>query len=230
MRQIGMERGDLETTGMLRGEAGSRQLLVSLVQPERLERVLRLLLDEGGFLSPHGLRGVSARLREHPYELHVDGVSASIDYEPAESTTGMFGGNSNWRGPVWLPLNYLVIGALERYHRFFGDSFTVELPTGSGNRVTLDVVADELRSRLVSLYLVDDMGRRPAFGGVERFRHDPRWKDNLLFYEYFNGDDGAGLGASHQTGWTALIADMICRRARVMAPLGATLDNDVSGR
>jgi hypothetical protein len=230
MRQIGMERGDLETTGMLRGEAGSRQLLVSLVEPERLERVLRLLLDEREFLSPHGLRGVSARLREQPYELHVDGVSASIDYEPAESTTGMFGGNSNWRGPVWLPLNYLVIGALERYHRFFGDSFTVELPTGSGNRVTLDVVADELRRRLVSLYVADDAGRRAAFGGVERFQRDPRWKDNLLFYEYFNGDDGAGLGASHQTGWTALIADMICRRARVIVPLGATVADGTRDR
>ncbi len=161
------------------------------------------------FLSPYGLRALSAYHREHPYELDVEGVRATIDYEPAESTTSMFGGNSNWRGPIWFPLNYLLISALERYHRFFGDELEIEYPTGSGQRRTLDKIADDLRQRLVSLFLRGADGRRPCFGGVERMQSDPAWKDNLLFNEYFHGDNGAGLGASHQTGWTGVVADLI---------------------
>ena len=141
--------------------------------------------------------------------LAVEGIIATIDYEPAESTTSMFGGNSNWRGPVWFPLNYLVVNALERYHRFFGDEFVVEYPTGSGTMLPLDKVAADLRARLVSIFLVGPYGRRPSFGGVERLQTDPAWKDNLVFNEYFHGDNGAGLGAMHQTGWTGLVADLI---------------------
>jgi hypothetical protein len=142
----------------------------------------------------------------------VERVHAGIDYEPAESTTAMFGGNSNWRGPVWFPLNYLVATALERYHEFFGDELTIEYPTGSGTNVTLDAVAADLWERLVSLFLVDGNGSRPCFGDVGRMQTDPRWRKNLLFHEYFHGDNGAGLGASHQTGWTGLIGDVIRRR------------------
>jgi hypothetical protein len=155
------------------------------------------------------LRALSAYHREHPYQLEVEGVTSSIDYEPAESTTAMFGGNSNWRGPVWFPLNYLVISALESYHRFFGDEFTVEYPTGSGRRLTLDKVAADLQDRL---FTRGPDGRRPCFGGTELLQTDPAWRDNLVFGEYFHGDNGAALGASHQTGWTGLIADVIRRR------------------
>ena len=144
-----------------------------------------------------------------PYRLEVEGISAIIDYEPAESTTSMFGGNSNWRGPLWFPLNFLVVSTLERYYRFFGDDFEVEYPTRSGTMLTLDKIADDLRERLVSLFLVGPDGRRPSFGMVDRLQHDPAWKDNLVFSEYFHGDNGAGLGAAHQTGWTGVVADLI---------------------
>jgi hypothetical protein len=164
---------------------------------------------------------LSAFHRDHPYELEVEGFRASIDYEPAESTTAMFGGNSNWRGPIWFPLNYLLISALERYHRFFGDELTVEYPTG-GPRHTLDQVAADLRQRLVSLFVVGPDGRRPCFGWVDRLQRDPAWSGNLVFNEYFHGDNGAGLGASHQTGWTGLVADLVRGRpsARASTPSG----------
>ncbi len=152
---------------------------------------------------------LSAYHREHPYELDVEGLRATIDYEPAESTTSMFGGNSNWRGPIWMPLNYLLISALDRYARFFGDELQLEYPTGSGRTLGLADIAADLRSRLIQLFVRGDDGRRPCFGGVERLQRDPAWKDNLLFNEYFHGDDGAGLGASHQTGWTGVVADLI---------------------
>lgn len=188
------------------GEGG----LVSALDRERLVRVLGRVLDEGEFLSPHGLRSLSAAYRDRPYALEVDGrVVATVDYEPAESATGMFGGNSNWRGPVWFPVNYVVIEALERYGEFFGDGLRVEHPTGSGRTATLSEVALDLRRRLVSLFLLDGEGRRPCFGAVQRFRSDPGWRDSLLFHEYFHGDLGCGLGASHQTGWTGLVADLI---------------------
>ena len=202
----------LRKAGVLRGEPGQQQLLISAVGVDRVLRMLRPLLDPAEFLSPHGLRSLSAYHREHPYTIDVEGIRATIDYEPAESTTTMFGGNSNWRGPVWFPLNYLAVNALERYHRFFGDNLTVEYPTGSGKQATLDVVAADLRTRLVSIFTVGGDGRRPCFGWVPRFQQDPAWKDSLLFHEYFHGDNGAGLGASHQTGWTGLVADVIRRR------------------
>ena len=181
---------------------------------DRLVRLCRVLFDRAEFLSPHGLRSLSAAHRDHPYVLDVEGVRADIDYEPAESTTAMFGGNSNWRGPVWFPLNYLMASALERYHEFFGADLTIEYPTGSETRVTLDAVAADVWARLVSIFTADRDGRRPCFGGVDRLQTDPRWHNNLLFFEYFHGDNGAGLGACHQTGWTGLVADVIRRRHR----------------
>jgi hypothetical protein len=216
-----LRRQGLASTGALRarGILRERKLLLSLASPDRLERLLSRLFDEGEFLSPHGLRALSAYHREHPYQLQVDGVLSTVDYEPAESTTPMFGGNSNWRGPVWFPLNYLVIGALERYYDFYGDQMTVEYPTGSGNRMTLDKIAADLRDRLISLFTRDADGRRACFGTTELQQTDPAWRDNLVFSEYFNGDTGAALGAWHQTGWTGLIADVIRRRHGAVRPV-----------
>jgi hypothetical protein len=213
LRRHGLTGDDeLGHQGLVRGAPGDRHLLLSVVGVDRLEKLFGKLFDNDEFLSPYGLRALSAYHRDHPYELDVEGVSATVDYEPAESTTGMFGGNSNWRGPLWFPLNYLVISVLERYYQFFGDELTIEYPSGSGHRVPLDVIAMDLQDRLISLFTVGHDGRRPCFGWVERLQHDPAWKDNIAFNEYFHGDNGAGLGASHQTGWTGLIADIIRRR------------------
>ena len=187
--------------------------MVALVGDDRLPRVLERLGDEQEFLSPHGVRSVSAAYRGHPFEFWQDGqVVATIDYEPAESTTSLFGGNSNWRGPIWFPVNFLVIGALERYAARLGDAFTVEYPRGSGTQRTLTEITTDLSQRLVSIFLADGDGRRPVFG--ERREPDPSWRDALFFHEYFHGDDGRGLGASHQTGWTGLVADMVIRLSR----------------
>jgi hypothetical protein len=202
----------LRETGLLRGQPGDQRLLFSLAGPGQAERLLAKLFDESEFLSPHGLRALSAYHREHPYQITVEGVTASIDYEPAESTTAMFGGNSNWRGPIWFPLNYLMVTVLERYDRFFGEAFTIEYPTGSGQQQSLGVVAADLQDRLISLFTNDPDGRRPIFGGTEKMQTDPAWHDNLIFSEYFHGDNGAAIGAFHQTGWTGLVADMIRRR------------------
>jgi len=204
----------LREQGVLRGAPGKgERLLLSVVGADRLVILFKSLFDESRFLSPYGLRSLSATLRDHPYVLHLDGTTASIDYEPAESTTALFGGNSNWRGPIWFPINYLVISALEKYHRFFGDDFTVEYPAGSGNKRTLAEIADDLRDRLISIFTRSTAdGRRPCFGWVDMLQHDPRWRDNIYFNEYFHGDNAAGLGASHQTGWTGIIADVIRRR------------------
>ena len=202
----------LAARGLLRGTTGDQRLLLSLAGLDRLRPMLARLFDESEFLSPHGLRALSAYHRDHPYEIDVEGYRATIDYEPAESTTPMFGGNSNWRGPVWFPLSYLVISALEQYHRFFGDEFTIEYPTGSGKQLTLHLVASDLQDRLISIFTRGPDGRRPCFGGAGLLQDDPAWRDNLIFSEYFHGDNGAGLGASHQTGWTGLIADVIRRR------------------
>jgi hypothetical protein len=188
--------------------------LLSIVSPERLGRVLRYLLDEAEFLSPHGVRALSAVHRDRPFEVDLGGMPFRVDYAPGESTTGLFGGNSNWRGPIWFPVNYLVIEALRRFARFFGDDYLVEHPTGSGRMVTLQAVADDLGRRLVGLFLRDPAtARRPVFGDVALFQHDPAWRDLIPFHEYFHGDTGRGIGASHQTGWTGLVADLIVARS-----------------
>lgn len=187
---------------------GVRRLL-SLVSRPRLVRVLRYLLDEAEFLSPHGIRALSRYHLEHPYMIRLDGKEHRVSYDPGESTTGMFGGNSNWRGPVWFPLNYLLIEALQRFHWYYGDSLKVEFPTGSGQLLNLWDVSAQLSKRLVHLFHRDEYGRRPVYGAARLFQEDPHWRDLILFYEYFHGDTGLGLGASHQTGWTALVAKLI---------------------
>jgi hypothetical protein len=215
--------GDIEKlieTRQLRGKGASQRLLLSVARPEHLERMSTKLFDENEFLSPYGLRALSAYHRDHPYHFDAEDVHASIDYEPAESTTPMFGGNSNWRGPIWLPINYLVIDSLERYYRFYGDELEMEYPTGSGQRYTLDRIIADLRQRLISLFTDDEHGRRACFGGTERMQTDPAWHDNIVFGEYFHGDNGAAIGASHQTGWTGLVADLILRRHGSVRPVG----------
>jgi hypothetical protein len=218
-----MDREKLSQRGLLRGEGGQQRLLLSICGPDRLERLFSKLFDENEFLSPHGLRALSAHLRGNPYQLQVEGLTASIDYEPAESTTPMFGGNSNWRGPIWFPLNYLLVSVLERYHRFYGDDYTIEYPTGSGQHLTLDKVAANLSDRLISIFTKDQNGRRACFGGTEIMQTDPAWHDNLIFSEYFEGDNGAAIGAFHQTGWTGVVADLIRRRHGEVDALGDTI-------
>jgi hypothetical protein len=191
----------------------SDRRLLSIVGEEALQRALRRVLDPEEMLSPYGVRSLSRYHLEHPFTLEVDGHSWSIDYEPAESTTGLFGGNSNWRGPVWFPLNYLLIEALYRYSRYFDDELKVEHPVGGGHMASLSEVADDLSRRLVSLFLTGPDGHRPAHGANRLVQEDARWKDLLWFHEYFNGDTGAGLGASHQTGWTGLVVHLIAGRS-----------------
>jgi Mannosylglycerate hydrolase MGH1-like glycoside hydrolase domain len=197
------------------GVSGRR--LLSPLGEAKLRRVLSRLLDEREFLSPHGIRALSRWHLDHPFVFNVHGEEYRVDYEPAESTTGLFGGNSNWRGPVWFPVNALVVRALLQYYRYYGDAFTVECPTGSGRQMTLFEVAHEIGRRLSSTFLRDGEGRRPVFGGAEKFQKDPRWRDCLLFYEYFHGDNGAGIGASHQTGWTGLVASVLYYFGRMQA-------------
>jgi len=185
------------------------RILLSMMHPSRLRRVLDVMLDEEEFLAPNGIRGVSRCHKDNPFVLRVDGQEYRVDYEPAESTTGIFGGNSNWRGPVWFPVNFLMIESLQRYHHYFGDEMQVECPKGSGVMMNLSDVAAHLSRRLSRLFLRDQQGRRPVFGGAEKFQTDPHFRDHILFYEYFHGDNGAGLGASHQTGWTSLVAKLL---------------------
>jgi hypothetical protein len=173
--------------------------------------VVARVFDEEEFLSPYGLRALSRFHLEHPLSVDLEGTVVSVDYEPAESRSGMFGGNSNWRGPVWLPVNVLVVRSLQRYAAALGEAADTEYPTGSGRVQGLTACADDLRRRLVSLFLRGPDGRRPCHGWVGKLQDDPRWRDNITFNEYFHGDNGAGLGASHQTGWTGLVADLICR-------------------
>ncbi|MBV8418131.1 MAG: glucosidase, partial [Verrucomicrobia bacterium] len=183
--------------------------VAALVGPDRLRRILALMLDENEFLSPYGIRAISRYHAAHPYVFGVQGQEYRVDYLPAESNTGMFGGNSNWRGPIWMPVNVMLIRALLQYYLYHGDNFKVECPTGSGNLMNLFEVSKEISTRLQRIFLRDELGKRPVYGGIEKFQTDPHWRDHLLFYEYFHGDNGAGLGASHQTGWTGLIGKLI---------------------
>jgi len=190
-----------------RGVAG-RELL-ALVNQDKLRRILARMLDENEFLSPYGIRALSRYHAEHPFVFTAHGQEYRVGYLPAESDTDMFGGNSNWRGPIWFPVNVMVIRALLHFYIFYGNSFTVECPTGSGQKMTLFEVSQEIASRLTRIFLRDEQGRRPVYGGTTKFQTDPNWRDYLLFYEYFHGDNGSGVGASHQTGWTGLVAFLI---------------------
>jgi len=191
--------------------------IIALVNPERLRRILTRMLDENEFLSPYGIRALSRYHADHPYVFNTGGQDYRVNYLPAESDTGMFGGNSNWRGPVWMPVNVLLLRALLSFYCFYGDNFKIECPTGSGKLMNLFEVAQEISNRLKKIFLRDQSGRRPVYGGSEKFQTDPHWKDYVLFYEYFHGDNGAGLGASHQTGWTGLVAKLIELFGRVDA-------------
>jgi hypothetical protein len=201
-------RKSIHPTGVGHLGYGERGIL-ALVNPERLRRILGHMLDENEFLSPYGIRALSRYHAEHPYVFNANGQEYRVNYLPAESDTGMFGGNSNWRGPIWMPVNALLIRALLSFYLYYGDSFKVECPTGSGNSMNLFEVAREIANRLTRIFLRDKSGRRPVYGGTEKFQTDPQWKDYVLFYEYFHGDNGAGLGASHQTGWTGLVGGLI---------------------
>jgi hypothetical protein len=187
---------------------GDRRML-SIINEEKLRRILAVMLDEAEFLGPHGIRSLSRRHLTQPYVLHAGGQEFRVEYLPAESDTGMFGGNSNWRGPVWMPVNAMLVRALMIRYAYHGDAFRVECPTGSGRMMTLFEVAQEITRRLAGTFLRDAQGRRPVFGGTKVFQDDPHWRDCLQFFEYFHGDNGAGLGASHQTGWTGVIATLM---------------------
>jgi len=191
--------------------------LLSVCNKEKIEQTLMYMLDENEFFGPYGIRSVSRYHLEHPFVFNLSGQEYKVQYLPAESNTGMFGGNSNWRGPVWMPVNVLLIRALLNLYQFYGDDFKVECPTGSGKFMPLFDVAKELARRLSSIFLRDASGNRPVYGGSKKFQNDPHWRDYILFYEYFHGDNGAGLGASHQTGWTGLIARSLDLFARLNA-------------
>jgi hypothetical protein len=189
--------------------SGSGHYLLAIPSRERLERVLRYVFDEAELLSPHGVRSLSRIYRDHPFVLRAGSEEWRVPYAPGESDSGLFGGNSNWRGPVWFPINYLLIEALERYHLFYGDGFKMEFPSGSGRSLNLAEISKELSKRLVTIFLQNGGGRRPALGMEPRFVSDPHWNELIWFHEYFHGETGQGLGASHQTGWTALVARLI---------------------
>jgi mannosylglycerate hydrolase MGH1-like protein len=209
--------GGIHPTGADHMNAAGR-VIAAVVGPDRLRRILARLLDEEEFLSPFGIRALSKSHEAHPYVVRADGKEYRVTYQPAESDSGMFGGNSNWRGPVWFPMNVLLIRALFQFHAYYGDTFQVECPTGSGRLMTLFEIGKELSDRLQRIFLRDEHGRRPVFGGTKKFQTDPLWRDCIPFHEYFHGDNGAGLGASHQTGWTALVAAL----AQVYGPPGAS--------
>jgi hypothetical protein len=208
LRRMPELRDSIHPTGAGHLGYGERGI-AALVNPERLRRILSRMLDENEFLSPYGIRALSRYHAEHPYVFNVGGQDYRVNYLPAESDTGMFGGNSNWRGPLWMPVNALLIRALMSFYLYYGDSFKIECPTGSGRLMNLFEVARDIANRLTRIFLRDKSGRRPVYGGTEKFQTDPHWKDYVLFYEYFHGDNGAGLGASHQTGWTGLVAKLI---------------------
>jgi hypothetical protein len=208
LRRMPELRDSIHPTGPKHLGYGDRGI-AALVNPERLRRILSRMLDENEFLSSHGIRALSRYHAEHPYVFNVNGQEYRVSYLPAESDTGMFGGNSNWRGPIWMPVNALLIRALLSFYLYYGDGFKVECPTGSGKMMNLFEVAHDISNRLKSIFVRDKQGRRPVYGGTEKFQKDPYWRDYILFYEYFHGDNGAGLGASHQTGWTGLVAKMI---------------------
>ena len=199
----------MENLSYMREPGENGRLLLSLVGPKKLKQITQRMFDPEQFLSDFGLRSMSKVYEEHPYTIEQNGQNFSVDYQPAESNTHLFGGNSNWRGPIWFPTNYLMYESLRRFHRYYGDSFKVEYPTGSNNFITLEAAAHDLAQRLSNIFLLDDEEKRPYLGGNHLFQTDPNWQNHILFYEYFHGDNGAGIGASHQTGWTALVARLL---------------------
>jgi hypothetical protein len=183
--------------------------LASVCNKRKLQSILRYIIDENEFLSPFGIRSLSKYHLDHPFVFHIDGQEYKVQYLPAESNRGMFGGNSNWRGPIWMPVNGLIIRGLLQMYPFYGDDFKVECPTGPGNYMTLFEVAKEIATRLSRIFLSNENGGRPLYGGTKKFQEDPHWRDYILFYEYFHGENGTGLGASHQTGWTGIVARLM---------------------
>jgi hypothetical protein len=199
----------IDSVGPMVVPGANNTLMLGLVRPDQLRRMLAYMLDENEFLSPYGVRSVSRYHQNHPLILNMHGQEYRLDYEPGESLTNLFGGNSNWRGPIWLPVNFIILLALKQYHLYYGDNFQVELPTGSGKLKNLDQVADELARRLTRIFLLDEAGRRAVFGSCALFNNDRYWRDLVPFHEYFHGDTGCGCGASHQTGWTGLVAQIL---------------------
>jgi len=212
-------------SGLRDGANGTR--LIGLLHEAQYRRVLSKMLDESEFLGPFGIRSISRYHLDHPYVFRADGQEFRVQYVPAESDTGMFGGNSNWRGPVWMPINVLIVRSLLNLYQYYGDDFRVECPTGSGKEVPLFDVAHDLAERLIGTFVRGSDGRRPVFGGTEKFQTDPHWRDHLLFFEYFHGDNGAGIGASHQTGWTGLIAQIIITNGALTKEMAS--QHDVEG-
>ena len=196
--------------------------MVALVDEERMRRILAIMLDEDEFLGPHGIRAISRRHLDQPCVFDWGGQHYEVRYLPAESDTGMFGGNSNWRGPVWFPMNLVILRGLAQLHRYYGDRLKVECPTGSGDEMDLQEVATEIATRLATTFTDDEKGRRPVYGGIEKFQTDPHWHDLIPFHEYFHGDNGAGIGASHQTGWTGTVALLFLLGGALHAESGAT--------
>jgi hypothetical protein len=208
MRRMPELRKTIHPTGEGHLGVADRGIL-AIVNPERLRRILTKMLDENEFLSPYGIRSISKFHEQHPFVFHADGDEYRVDYLPAESNTGMFGGNSNWRGPIWMPVNVMIIRALLNFHLYYGDNFKIECPTGSGKMMNLFEVSKDISDRLTGIFTRNEEGKRPVYGGMEIFQQDPNWRDLILFHEYFHGDNGAGLGASHQTGWTGVVAKLI---------------------
>jgi hypothetical protein len=207
---------------MLTRVEGRPRVLLGVVELDRLQRILARVLDPEAFLSAHGIRSLSRRHLAAPFELEVDGSRFTVGYEPAESRSGLYGGNSNWRGPIWFPLDIVILAALLRYEEALGAHFLIEHPAGSGRQVRMVDVIEDLAARLIGLFVPDATGHRPADGGVERYASDPHWRDLITFYECFDGDTGKGLGASHQTGWTGLVGHLILERERLRAARGRT--------
>jgi glycogen debranching enzyme len=219
-------RPDLtENLACMHSAGAKERRLFSIATQSQLKRILETMLNENEFLSPYGIRALSRHHKDHPYSLEIAGMVHSVSYDPGDSTTALFGGNSNWRGPIWMPVNYLLTQALRRFCQYYGDSMQVECPTGSGRLMNLEQVADQITDRLVNIFRRDENGRRPVFGNNEKFQTDPNWRDYIPFYEFFHGDSGCGMGASHQTGWTALVASMISELAEERSERG---DSEIS--
>jgi hypothetical protein len=224
-------RPDLtESFACMRSARMGERRLLSIANEDQLRSILKYMLDEREFLSPYGIRALSRFHQEKPYALNINGTEHRVDYEPGESSTGVFGGNSNWRGPIWFPVNFLLVESLQKFHHYLGNDFTIEFPTGSGNMKTLWDVAGELSRRMTNIFLRDEEGRRPVFGPLEKFQMDPHWRDLILFHEYFDGDSGSGVGASHQTGWTGLVTKLMqqngARELKKTEPVPAAVGAD----